>query len=69
MTDEPASLLFHSLKYSKSIKVLKVSNAKFNVRGFKELANCIKETNSLSSIYLEDLNYLGALVCAYIKLD
>jgi len=62
MTDEPASLLFHSLKYNKSVTTLKISNAKFSAEGFKELANCIRETQSINSISLEDLNYLGVLV-------
>lgn len=62
LAEESASLFFHALRYSRSASALRVSNAKFSNEGFRQLANCIRESKSIASICLEDLSYLGVLV-------
>ena len=62
MTEESAAILFHSLKYSRSITNLKLSNCKFSTEGFKQLSTYLRETRVLSELWIEDLEMLGISV-------
>ena len=69
MNEESAQVFFCALKYSKSVKTLKICNAKFYIEGFKQLADCIKNNKSITSIILENLDYLGCTVTFKIIIE
>ncbi len=60
LNDESAAVLFHALKYSRSIQNLRVADAKFETEGFVQLATCVQMNRSLLSLQLEDLEHMGA---------
>jgi hypothetical protein len=60
--DEAATILFHALKYNRSIKVLKINRAKFQSDGFKQLGLLLQHNMMLNYVELEDLEHLGVSV-------
>jgi hypothetical protein len=62
LNEDSATVMFHALKYTKSIGTLKIANAKFGSEGFAQLGLFLRQNRSLTHLHLEDLDNLGALV-------
>jgi hypothetical protein len=67
MNEETSLAFFHSLKYSKSVTSLTISNAKVNTEGYLQLALCLEGNHSLNTLTLIDMENLGGTVSFYLS--
>lgn len=67
LNEETSVAFFHSLKYSKTVTSLTISNGKCNTEGILQLALCLETNHSLNTLQLIDMENLGGSVIIVFK--